>query len=33
MDLSARVYSAKLQEALDTPIVVENRLGGTGLLA
>jgi len=33
MDLSARVYSAKLQEALDTPIVVENRPGGTGLLA
>ena len=33
MDLSARVYSAKLQEALNTPIVVENRPGGTGLLA
>ena len=33
MDLSARVYSAKLQEALGTPIVVENRPGGTGLLA
>jgi len=33
MDLSARVYSAKLQEALSTPIVVENRPGGTGLLA
>jgi tripartite-type tricarboxylate transporter receptor subunit TctC len=33
MDLSARVYSAKLQEALDTPIVIENRPGGTGLLA
>jgi len=33
MALSARVYSAKLQEALNTPIVVENRPGGTGLLA
>ena len=33
MDLSARVYSAKLQDALNTPIVVENRPGGTGLLA
>src|SRR5712692_7094418 len=33
MDLSARVYSAKLQEALNTPLVVENRPGGTGLLA
>ena len=33
MDLSARVYSAKLQEALNTPFVVENRPGGTGLLA
>ncbi|HYS75335.1 MAG TPA: tripartite tricarboxylate transporter substrate-binding protein [Burkholderiales bacterium] len=33
MDLSARVYSAKLQEALDTPIVVENRPGGTGAAA
>jgi len=33
MDLSARVYSAKLQDALSTPIVVENRPGGTGLLA
>ena len=33
MDLSARVYAAKLQEPLGTPIVVENRPGGTGLLA
>jgi tripartite-type tricarboxylate transporter receptor subunit TctC len=33
MDLSARVYSAKLQEALNTAFVVENRPGGTGLLA
>jgi tripartite-type tricarboxylate transporter receptor subunit TctC len=33
MDLSARVFQAKLQEALATPIVVENRPGGTGLLA
>ncbi len=33
MDLSARVYSAKLQDALSTPVVVENRPGGTGLLA
>jgi tripartite-type tricarboxylate transporter receptor subunit TctC len=33
MDLSARVYSVKLQEALGTPIVVENRPGGTGILA
>ena len=33
MDLSARLYSTKLQEALNTPIVVENRPGGTGLLA
>src|SRR5712691_12660501 len=33
MDLSARVYSAKLQEALDMPIVIENRPGATGLLA
>jgi tripartite-type tricarboxylate transporter receptor subunit TctC len=33
MDLSARVYSLKLQEALGTPIVVENRPGGTGILA
>lgn len=33
MDLGARVYSAKLQESLGTPIVVENRPGGTGILA
>ena len=33
MDLSARLYSAKLQEALTIPIVVESRPGGTGLLA
>jgi tripartite-type tricarboxylate transporter receptor subunit TctC len=33
MDLSARVYAAKLQEPLGTPIVVENRPGGTGILA
>jgi tripartite-type tricarboxylate transporter receptor subunit TctC len=33
MDLSARLYSVKLQEALNTPMVVENRPGGTGLLA
>jgi len=33
MDLSARVYQAKLQEALNTPFIVENRPGGTGLLA
>ena len=33
MDLSARVYSAKLQESLGTPFVVENRPGGTGILA
>ena len=33
MDLSARLYSAKLQEALNMAIVVENRPGGTGLLA
>ncbi len=33
MDLSARVYSARLQDALSTPVVVENRPGGTGLLA
>ena len=33
MDLSARLYAAKLQEPLNTPIVVENRPGGTGLLA
>jgi tripartite-type tricarboxylate transporter receptor subunit TctC len=33
MDLSARVYAAKLQEPLATTIVVENRPGGTGLLA
>jgi tripartite-type tricarboxylate transporter receptor subunit TctC len=33
MDLSARLYAAKLQETLNTPIVVENRPGGTGLLA
>ena len=33
MDLSARLYSVKLQEALNTPMVVENRPGGTGILA
>jgi len=33
MDLSARVYAAKLQEPLGTPLVVENRPGGTGILA
>jgi tripartite-type tricarboxylate transporter receptor subunit TctC len=33
MDLTARVYSAKLQEPLGTPIVVENRPGATGLVA
>ena len=33
MDLSARVYAAKLQEPLGTTLVVENRPGGTGLLA
>src|SRR6266851_8236616 len=33
MDLSARLYAAKLQETLNAPIVVENRPGGTGLLA
>jgi tripartite-type tricarboxylate transporter receptor subunit TctC len=33
MDLSARVYAAKLQEPLGTAIVVENRPGGTGILA
>ena len=33
IDLSARVYSAKLQESLGTPIVVENRPGATGILA
>jgi len=33
IDLSARVYSAKLQESLATPIVVENRPGATGILA
>jgi len=33
MDLSARVYAAKLQESLSAAIVVENRPGGTGLLA
>jgi tripartite-type tricarboxylate transporter receptor subunit TctC len=33
MDLSARVYAAKLQEPLGAPIVVENRPGGTGILA
>src|SRR5262245_6636505 len=33
MDLTARVYSGKLQETLGTPIVVENRPGATGLVA
>jgi tripartite-type tricarboxylate transporter receptor subunit TctC len=33
MDLSARIYAAKLQEPLGTPVVVENRAGGTGILA
>jgi tripartite-type tricarboxylate transporter receptor subunit TctC len=33
MDLSARLYSAKLQDSLGTPIVVENRPGATGIVA
>jgi len=33
IDLNARLYSAKLQQALNTPFVVENKPGGTGLLA
>ena len=33
MDLSARVYAAKLQEPLGTAIVVENRPGATGIVA
>jgi tripartite-type tricarboxylate transporter receptor subunit TctC len=33
IDLSARLYSARLQDVLHTPFVVENRPGGTGLLA
>jgi tripartite-type tricarboxylate transporter receptor subunit TctC len=33
MDLSARLYSTKLQESLGTSIVVENRPGATGIVA
>jgi tripartite-type tricarboxylate transporter receptor subunit TctC len=33
IDLSARLYSATLQQAFNTPFVVENKPGGTGLLA
>lgn len=33
IDLTGRLVAARLQDALKTPVVVENRPGGTGLLA
>lgn len=33
VDLTARLFGAKLQEALNTGFVVENRPGATGLIA